>query len=56
MQRWPRSHLERPRGLVVNHQNLVMNELQPSVTEYLSASSNEYSHYRCELSDIRVVV
>ena len=31
-------------GLVVNHENLVMNESQPSVTEYLSASSSEYSH------------
>jgi len=44
MQRWARSYLGRPRGLVVNHQNLVMNESQPSVTEYLSASSSEYIH------------
>jgi len=44
VQRWPRSHLGWPLGLVVNHQNLVMNESQPSATEYLSASSSEYSH------------
>ena len=33
---WPRphSHLGWPHGLMANHQNLVMNELQPSVTEY----------------------
>jgi len=44
VQRWPHSHLGWPHGLVVNHQNLVMNESQPSVTDYLSASSSEYSH------------
>jgi len=44
VKRWPHSHLGWPCGLVVNHQNLVMNESQSSVTEYLSASSSEYSH------------
>jgi len=54
MQRWPCSHLGWPRGFVVNHQNLIMNESQPSVTEYLSASSSEYNHIVVsKLSDIR---
>jgi len=38
VQRWRRSHLGWPRG---EYQNLVMNESQPSVTEYLSASTSE---------------
>ena len=55
VQRWPRSHLCWLRGLVVNHQNLVMNESQPSMTEYLSASSSEYTTaiVVSKLSDIR---
>ena len=46
VQRWPRSYLGWPLGLVVIHQNLL------SVTEYLAASSSEYSH-SCKLSDMR---
>ena len=58
VQHWPRSYLGWRRGLVVNHQNLVMNELQPSVTEYLSASSKIVSIAKVvsKLSDIGIAM
>jgi len=38
-QRWPRFHLGRPLGLVVNHQNLVMNESQPCICDRVFVSA-----------------
>ena len=53
VQRWPRSHLGWPCGLVVNHQNLVMNESQPSVTEYFLQVVVSIAIVVSKLSDIR---